>query len=77
VEDENLLNLEIGIPVQRLRDPIRRVLAGGSAAEIELEGRDRRGKPVRVRVEVAPLESLPGADGTLGAILLDSAERSG
>jgi len=28
-----------------------------------------------VRVEVAPLESLPGADGTSGAILLVSAER--
>ena len=77
VEGENLLNLDIGIPVQRLRDPIRRVLAGEGAAEIELEGHDRRGKPVRVRVEVAPLESLPGADGTYGAILLVSAERTG
>jgi len=74
VEGEHLLNLDIGIPVQRLRDPIRRVLAGEGATEVELEGHDRRGKPVRVRIEVAPLESLPGADGTSGAILLVSAE---
>jgi two-component system, chemotaxis family, CheB/CheR fusion protein len=76
VEGEHLLDLDIGIPVQRLRDPIRRVLAGEGAAEVELEGHDRRGKPVRVRIEVAPLESLPGADGTFGAILLVSAERT-
>jgi two-component system CheB/CheR fusion protein len=75
VEGENLLNLDIGIPVQRLRDPIRRVLAGETAAEVELEGHDRRGKPVRVRVAVAPLENLPGADEPLGAVLLVSAER--
>jgi two-component system, chemotaxis family, CheB/CheR fusion protein len=76
VEGEHLLDLDIGIPVQRLRNPIRRVLAGEGAAEVELEGHDRRGKPVRVRIEVAPLESLPGADGTFGAILLVSAERT-
>ena len=77
VEGEHLLNLDIGIPVQRLRDPIRKVLAGEKAAEVELEGHDRRGKPVRVRVGVAPLENLPGTDEPFGAILLLSAERTG
>jgi two-component system CheB/CheR fusion protein len=77
VEGEHLLNLDIGIPVQRLRDPIRRVLAGERAAEIELEGHDRRGKPVQVRVGVAPLESLPGTDEPFGAVLLVTAERAG
>jgi two-component system, chemotaxis family, CheB/CheR fusion protein len=77
VEGEHLLNLDIGIPVQRLRDPIRRVLAGERVADVELDGHDRRGKPVRVRIEVAPLESLPGADGPFGAILLVSADRAG
>jgi two-component system CheB/CheR fusion protein len=76
VEGEHLLNLDIGIPVQLLRDPIRRVLTGEQVADVELEGHDRRGKPIRVRVEVAPLENLPGADEPLGAILLLSAERS-
>ncbi|HKD95527.1 MAG TPA: PAS domain-containing protein, partial [Gaiellaceae bacterium] len=76
VEGEHLLNLDIGIPVQRLRDPIRRVLAGEKGADIELDGHDRRGKPVHVKVVVAPLESLPGTDEPFGAILLVSAERS-
>jgi two-component system CheB/CheR fusion protein len=77
VEGEHLLSLDIGIPVQRLREPIKRVFAGEEVADVELDGHDRRGKPVRVRIEIAPLELLPGADGTLGAILLVSAERSG
>jgi two-component system CheB/CheR fusion protein len=77
VEGEHLLNLDIGIPVQRLRDPIRRVLAGDQVTEVELEGHDRRGKPVVVRIEVAPLASLPGSEEPFGAILLLSAERTG
>jgi two-component system, chemotaxis family, CheB/CheR fusion protein len=77
VEGEHLLDLDIGIPVQQLRDPIQRVFAGEKVADVELDGHDRRGKPVRVRIEIAPLEILPGADGTLGAILLVSAERAG
>ena len=77
VEGEHLLNLDVGIPVQLLRDPIRSVLAGEKAAEVELDGHDRRGKPVNVRIGVAPLESLPGTDEPFGAILLLSAERTG
>jgi two-component system, chemotaxis family, CheB/CheR fusion protein len=76
VEGESLLNLEIGIPVQRLRDPIHRVLAGERVAEVELDGHDRRGKAVRVRIEVAALENLPGVEEPMGAILLVSAERA-
>jgi two-component system CheB/CheR fusion protein len=76
VEGEHLLNLDIGIPVQRLRDPIRRVLAGEAANEVEFDGHDRRGKPVHVHVGVAPLEKLPGTDEPFGAILLFSAERT-
>ena len=77
VEGEHLLNLDVGIPVQLLRDPIRSVLAGEQAAEVELDGHDRRGKPVNVRIGVAPLENLPGTDEPFGAILLLSAERTG
>jgi two-component system CheB/CheR fusion protein len=77
VEGEHLLNLDIGIPVQRLRDPIRRVLAGEQAGDVELDGHDRRGKPVRVRIGVAPLDGVPGTEEPLGAILLVSAEQAG
>jgi hypothetical protein len=62
--------------VQRLRDPIRRVLAGSQAEEIELDGHDRRGKPVRVRIAFAPLQNRPDTEEPDGAILLVSAERA-
>src|SRR5262249_50901357 len=45
VEGEHLLNLDIGIAVARLRDPIRRALSGEAGEELVLEGHDRRGKP--------------------------------
>ena len=77
VEGEHLLNLDIGIPVQRLRDPIRSVLAGTAVDTVELEGHDRRGKPVHVRIAFAPLQNRPDGEGPDGAILLVSAERSG
>jgi two-component system, chemotaxis family, CheB/CheR fusion protein len=76
VEGEHLLNLDIGITVQRLRDPIRHVLAGSTVEPLELEGHDRRGKPVRVRIAFAPLQNRPDAEEPDGAILLVSAERS-
>jgi two-component system CheB/CheR fusion protein len=75
VEGEHVLNLDIGIPVQRLRDPVRRVLAGSTAEELELDGHDRRGKPVRVRIAFAPLRNRPDAEEPDGAILLISSER--
>lgn len=77
VEGEHLLNLDIGIPVQRLRDPIRRVLAGVDADDLDLDGHDRRGKPVRVRIAFAPLHNRPEAEAPDGAILLVSSERAG
>src|SRR5215471_12429486 len=77
VEGEHLLNLDIGIPVQRLRDPIRRVLAGSEVDVVELEGHDRRGKPVQVHIYFAPLQNRPDSEEPDGVILLVSAERSG
>lgn len=75
VEGENLLNLDIGMPVQRLREPIRRVIAGSDAPDLELDGHDRRGKPVRVRISFAPLQNRLDADEPEGVILLVSANR--
>lgn len=75
VEGEHLLNLDIGIPVQRLRDPIRHILAGSPVDDIAVEGHDRRGKPVQVHVAFAPLQNRPDSEDPDGAILLVSAER--
>jgi two-component system, chemotaxis family, CheB/CheR fusion protein len=75
VEGEHLLNLDIGIPVQQLRDPIRHVLAGSPADDLDLDGHDRRGKPLQVRIAFAPLQNRPDAEEPDGAILLVSAVR--
>jgi two-component system CheB/CheR fusion protein len=76
VEGEHLLNLDIGISVQRLREPIRHVLAGSTVDALELDGHDRRGKPVRVQIAFAPLQNRPDTEEPDGAILLISTERS-
>jgi two-component system, chemotaxis family, CheB/CheR fusion protein len=77
VGGEHFLNLDIGIPVQRLRDPIRHILAGAQVDDLGLDGHGRRGKPVHVRIAFAPLQNRPEAEEPDGAILLVSAERSG
>jgi two-component system CheB/CheR fusion protein len=76
VEGEHLLNLDIGISVQQLREPIRHVLAGSTVDALELDGHDRRGKPVRVQIAFAPLQNRPDAEEPDGAILLVSADQS-
>jgi two-component system CheB/CheR fusion protein len=64
---QHLLNLDIGLPVDRLRQPIRGALAGETTSQV-LEAVNRRGKPVRVDLRFAPM----AADGmdVHGAILM-------
>jgi two-component system CheB/CheR fusion protein len=63
----HLLNLDIGLPVDELRGPIRKVLAGDGEPEVTLSAINRRGRPISLRLELAPLD---GNDGMRGAILL-------
>jgi two-component system CheB/CheR fusion protein len=77
VEGEHLLNLDIGIPIARLRDPIRRVLTGAAGEELVLEGHDRRGKPTRFLISFAPLRTRADEEESGGAILLVTAETAG
>jgi len=69
VQGRHLMNLDIGLPVEPLRQPIRAVLAGeAQRAELTVECRNRRGKSIRCPVHCTPLS---GANGeTLGVILL-------
>ena len=75
VEGHNLLNLDIGIPVAELREPVWGTLAGRDADPVVLEGRDRRGRPVRCEVSFAQLRSH--LDEVEGAILVMAAEEAG
>jgi two-component system CheB/CheR fusion protein len=64
---KHLLNLDIGLPVDQLRGPIREVLTGDGQPQVTLSAVNRRGRAVSLRVELAPLD---GNDGVRGAILL-------
>jgi two-component system CheB/CheR fusion protein len=74
VEGEHLLNLDIGIPLESLRQPIRRVLAQDDPEEISLDGHNRRGHPVTYTVAFAPLRGEL-EEQVIGAIMLITAER--
>jgi len=69
VQGQSLLNLDIGLPVEQLRPPVRAVLSGRSPfQEVVLEARNRRGKAIQCRVTCT---SLTGAErDTQGVILL-------
>jgi two-component system CheB/CheR fusion protein len=59
---KNLLGLDIGLPVEELRKPIREVLNGATdAAKTALDAVDRRGKHIRCTVTCNPLKGDDGA----------------
>jgi two-component system CheB/CheR fusion protein len=67
---KNFLNLDIGLPVDQLRSPIRACLARESEfLDVILEATNRRGRPVQVRVTCTALAS-GAADQARGVILL-------
>ena len=68
VHGKSLLNLDIGLPIQQMRDAIRACIAGSSQFEESvLEATTRRGKAIRCQVSVRP---LAGRGQGKGAILL-------
>lgn len=54
---QNFLSLDIGLPVEQLRQPIRDCLAltDGSAAEVVLEAVNRKGRRITCKVVCTPL----------------------
>ena len=57
VKGEALMDLDIGLPVRRLRPDLERVLAGEvPQAELDVQAFDRRGRSLRCRVRIAPLQ---------------------
>ena len=70
VVQRNFLNLDIGLPVDRLRAPIRACLAGEAEfLDLSLDATNRRGRPVQVRVSCTPLR-LNSSGEPRGVILL-------
>ncbi len=73
VEGENFFNLDIGIPVGELRDPLRAALGGDEPGDVELAGHNRRGQAIRCRVSFGQLQSHNGDPD--GVIVAMNAER--
>jgi two-component system CheB/CheR fusion protein len=72
-EDETVgqyfLNLDSGLPTERLKPLVREVIFdGGTGNEILMQAVNRRGRTIGLRVAVTPL--LSGADEPSGALLL-------
>jgi two-component system CheB/CheR fusion protein len=69
VQGKQFLNLDIGLPVMELRQPIRECLNGSPNKMVTLDAVNRRGKPIHCEVTCTPL-SGDGDDGPRGVILM-------
>jgi two-component system CheB/CheR fusion protein len=65
---QHFLNLDIGLPIERLR-PILRAALSGEAGETDVKAVNRRGRTVLVRVSCSPLGSRDGSTTGEGAII--------
>ena len=67
--DQHLFALEIGLPVEKLKGPLRACLSGESQREeLVLDAVNRRGKAFRCRVTCLPLAA--GSDGNLSGVIV-------
>jgi two-component system CheB/CheR fusion protein len=74
VQRAHLLDLDIGLALADLRQPIREVLSGAAESrELLLAGTNRRGKAISCRVSIGPLRQL---DRSIGGVILLIEEQS-
>jgi two-component system CheB/CheR fusion protein len=68
VRNQNVFGLDIGLPIEQLRRPIRACLAGeNELTELSLIAMNRRGKPIECKVTCT---SLRGKTDVQGVIIL-------
>jgi two-component system CheB/CheR fusion protein len=66
----HLLNLDIGLPVEQLKGPVKACLSQEAEfLELTLDGTNRRGKPITVKVTCTQLSGPAGGEPT-GVILV-------
>jgi two-component system CheB/CheR fusion protein len=71
----SFLDLDIGLPVRELRQPLYDCLEGSATErEVLLDGVNRRGKPIRCSVRCTPLLGTAGVDGVI--LLMEEAGRN-
>jgi two-component system CheB/CheR fusion protein len=75
VHGQHFMNLDIGLPVEKLRTPLRRVLAGTEVEQpIVVESTNRRGKSILCRIRLSPL--VDGSASARGLIIFMEAEEA-
>jgi two-component system CheB/CheR fusion protein len=68
VRARHFLNLDVGLPVDRVRTAVRDLLAGNDHSDaLELPATDRRGRAITCRVRLSP---LTGDDGPPPGVIL-------
>ena len=65
---KHLLNLDIGLPLDALRTPLRDTIGTTSQRSITLDAVNRRGRPIKTRLSLMPLVAEEG--NARGAIIL-------
>jgi two-component system CheB/CheR fusion protein len=73
VNGEHFLNLNIGLPVGELRDPLREALSGNKQDPVTLTGHNRRGQSIECEISFAQLRNH--LDEARGVILVMAARR--
>jgi two-component system CheB/CheR fusion protein len=69
VEGQRFLNLDIGLPIDQLSQPVRAAVSEqGEIVDLQLPAVNRRGRAIDVDVRVAPLQS--DGQGPQGVIVL-------
>jgi two-component system CheB/CheR fusion protein len=71
VEDEHLMSLDIGLPVEKVRQQMRDTLVGRSQREeLVLQATNRRGQAFMCRVTFLPLGSTGNGSGTGSGVIM-------
>ncbi|MGK5685399.1 CheR family methyltransferase [Actinoplanes sp. URMC 104] len=68
---QHFLNLDIGLPIERLRPILRGALGpDADSSELQVDAVNRRGRPIAVRVACTPLRRREGGTQPEGAIIV-------
>ncbi|MBV9936553.1 MAG: PAS domain-containing protein, partial [Actinobacteria bacterium] len=66
VTGQHFMNLDIGLPVEQLRRPVRDCLAGGETSDaVVVAAVNRRGRSIECSVVVSPLNQHDGIEGVI------------
>ncbi len=74
-EEQHFLALDFGLPVERLRQPLKSLLNDGAAREeLVIDATNRRGKPFQCRVTILPLRAGNNGDLSGAVVMMEPVE---